>query len=43
MADSGAVQALRTGKASLTILPESGGAVTYRFDPDRPDARAARL
>jgi ABC-2 type transport system permease protein len=43
LADSGAMQALRTGKASLAILPGSDGAVTYRFDPDRPDARAARL
>ena len=44
LADSGAMQALRTGKASLAILPGSGGAVViYRFDPDRPDARAARL
>ncbi len=41
--DSAAMQALRTGKASLAILPDSAGTVTYRFDPDRPDARAARL
>jgi ABC-type multidrug transport system permease subunit len=41
--DSAAMQALRTGKATLAILPESSGTVTYRFDPDRPDARAARL
>lgn len=41
--ESAAMQALRTGKASLAIRPGPGGAVTYRFDPDRPDARAARL
>jgi ABC-2 type transport system permease protein len=41
--DSAALQALRTGKASLAILPDTDGTVTYRFDPDRPDARASRL
>jgi ABC-2 type transport system permease protein len=41
--DSAAVRALRTGKAALLILPRPDGGVEYRFDPDRPDARAARL
>jgi ABC-type multidrug transport system permease subunit len=41
--DSAAIRALRTGKAALAIVPRPGGAVEYRFDPDRPDARAARL
>jgi ABC-2 type transport system permease protein len=41
--DSVAIQALRTGKAALAIVPRAGGGVDYRFDPDRPDARAARL
>ena len=34
-------EALRTGKISL-LVEEEGGLV-YRFDPTRPDARAARL
>src|SRR4051794_11342650 len=41
--DSAALRALRTGKSSLAILPGDGGSVSYRFDPDRPDARTARL
>ncbi len=41
--DSAAMQALRTGKASLAILPGPAGSVSYRFDPDQPDARTARL
>ena len=41
--DSAAIRALRTGKAALAIVPRPGGGVEYRFDPDRPDARAARL
>lgn len=34
-------EALRTGKVSLLV--EDDGAPVYRFDPTRPDARAARL
>jgi ABC-type multidrug transport system permease subunit len=41
--DSAALRALRTGKAALAIVPRPDGGVQYRFDPDRPDARAARL
>ena len=41
--DSAAIRALRTGKAALAIIPRPGGGVEYRFDPDRPDARAAKL
>ena len=37
-----ATQALRTGKAALVVAP-GGAGVQYRFDPDRPDARSARL
>lgn len=33
--------ALRNGKVSLLV--ESGGTITYRYDPTRPDSRAARL
>lgn len=34
-------EALRTGKVSLLVEDEGG--TVYRFDPTRPDARAARL
>jgi ABC transporter DrrB family efflux protein len=34
-------EALRTGKISLLV--EEDGGLVYRFDPTRPDARAARL
>jgi ABC transporter DrrB family efflux protein len=34
-------EALRTGKISLLV--EVDGGIVYRFDPTRPDARAARL
>ena len=40
--DSAAAQALRTGDVALVVrLAE--GAVEYRYDPERPDAREARL
>ena len=42
LADSAAAQALRTGDVALVIVPTTGG-VEYRYDPERPDARAARL
>lgn len=41
--DSAAAVALRTGKVALVIAPDEDGGVEYRFDPSRPDARAARL
>lgn len=41
--DSAAALALRTGKVALVIAPNDNGGVEYRFDPSRPDARAARL
>ena len=40
--DSAAAQALRTGDIALVVRP-AGGAVEYRYDPERPDAREARL
>lgn len=40
--DSAAAQALRTGRIALLVLPGPDGAVTYRFDDTRPDARSAR-
>jgi ABC-2 type transport system permease protein len=33
---------LRTGTAALVVMPSAGGGVEYRFDPARPEARAAR-
>jgi len=40
--DSAAAQALRTGDVALVIRP-ADGAIEYRYDPERPDAREARL
>jgi ABC-2 type transport system permease protein len=40
--DSAAAQALRTGDVALVVRP-ADGAVEYRYDPERPDAREARL
>lgn len=40
MSESDARDALRRGKVSLLI--ESGDALVYRFDPTRPDSRAAQ-
>jgi ABC-2 type transport system permease protein len=40
--DSAAAQALRTGDVALVIHP-ADGVVEYRYDPERPDAREARL
>jgi ABC-2 type transport system permease protein len=38
-----ALQALRTGKTPLVVLPSpTGPGVLYRFDPTRPEANAAR-
>lgn len=33
---------LRTGKASLVVVPSEGGGYGYRFDPTRPESRLAR-
>lgn len=40
-ADS-AAEVLRTGTASLVVVPLTGGRAEYRFDEARPDARVAR-
>ena len=40
--DSAAARALRTGDVALVVRP-ADGAVEYRYDPERPDAREARL
>src|SRR5215470_17924948 len=37
-----ATQALRSGKVSLVVKPENN-TFSYRFDPTRPEGRAARL
>ena len=41
--DSAAARALRTGEVALVVAPQVGGAVSYRYDETRPEARAARL
>jgi len=41
--DSAAAQALRTGEVALVVVPQGAGAVSYRYDDTRPEARAARL
>lgn len=42
LADTAAARALRVGEVALVAAPE-GGAVRYRYDPTRPEGRAARL
>jgi ABC-type multidrug transport system permease subunit len=37
-----AFKRLATGKTPLVIVPSTSGAVTYRFDPTRPEAVTAR-
>lgn len=41
LSDSAAAQSLRTGKIAVLVVP-GNGALTYRFDDTRPDARIAR-
>jgi ABC-2 type transport system permease protein len=42
LSDSAAAAALRTGDVALVVKPTPAG-VEYRYDPERPDAREARL
>jgi ABC-type multidrug transport system permease subunit len=42
LGDTAAALALRTGDVALVVAPTDSG-VEYRFDPERPDAREARL
>jgi len=42
MTDSAATRALRTGDVAVVVVP-AGSGVEYRYDPERPDAREARL
>lgn len=43
LADTAAAQALRTGRVALVLVPRPDGGIDYRFDPDRPESRTARL
>ncbi len=43
LSDTAAGQALRTGKVAIVVVPSARGAVEYRFDPERPESRTARL
>ena len=38
-----AAQALRTGRVDIVVIPGADRAVEYRFDPERPESRTARL
>jgi ABC-2 type transport system permease protein len=40
--ESEAIRLLNTGKTTLVILPETSVSWTYRYDPTRPEATAAR-
>ena len=42
MSPSEAAQALRSGKVSIVVRPQNDS-FDYRFDPTRPESRAARL
>lgn len=43
LSDSTAAHALRTGRVALVVRPAIDGAVEYRYDEARADARSARL
>jgi ABC-2 type transport system permease protein len=43
LADSAADDSLRSGQVALLVMPRPAGGVEYRFDPDRPESRMARL
>ena len=42
LSDSAAARALRTGDVALAVV-STGGSVEYRYDPERPDSRTAKL
>ena len=42
MSPDEATRALRSGKVSIVVIP-ANGSFEYRFDPTRPESRAARL
>jgi ABC-type multidrug transport system permease subunit len=41
--DSVALRRLYTGQVALVARPGADGGITYEFDPERPDGRAARF
>lgn len=41
--DTAASQALRTGKVAIVLSRRADGGIEYRFDPERPESRIARL
>ncbi|MCU0636010.1 MAG: ABC transporter permease [Gemmatimonadaceae bacterium] len=43
LGDSAAAAALRGGTIAMLVVPQPDGAVAYHWDPNRDDARAARL
>ncbi len=43
LADSAAEDSLRSGQVALLVVPRPAGGVEYRFDPERPESRMARL
>jgi ABC-type multidrug transport system permease subunit len=43
LGDTAAASALRTGRIALLVVPAANGAVEYRFDEARQEARTARL
>ena len=43
VADTAAAQELRTGKVAIVLSRGADGGVEYRFDPERPESRIARL
>jgi ABC-type multidrug transport system permease subunit len=43
LSEAAAAQALRTGRVAIVVVPRTDRAVEYRFDPERPESRTARL
>jgi ABC-2 type transport system permease protein len=41
--DTAAARALRTGNVAVVVAPTPDGRLEYRFDPERPESRTARL
>jgi ABC-type multidrug transport system permease subunit len=41
--DTAAARALRTGKVAIVVQGTEAGGLEYRFDPERPESRTARL
>jgi ABC-2 type transport system permease protein len=43
LAQPAAEDSLRSGQVALLVLPRADGGLEYRFDPERPESRLARL